>query len=178
MYSPHSGAVGLSNSNYWLWSKQWALPHSTNEYLFCLLFLSHCLPQKENYIFTTPLLTGKTYTYIQYVCRKNWCLGNCVWNTGWRNSITRRRANSKQNGDWKTSNEVPLPARCDWHFHKLEEVFRTCYSVQIVPVWFEKKEVFAKIVRGVLLLTIYGITAPAISEWLVHCSGLAETEYG
>ena len=104
-----------------------ALPHFTNRHVFCYsFFLTATVPQKENDIHhsfhASTMLTWKR----ESTGKKKWCLvlPMLCWNTGWRNSLTWKGQL------WKTYNEIPLPARCDWHFCILEEVLRTRYSVQ------------------------------------------------
>ena len=74
---------------------------------------------------------------------------------------------SKQNGDQKTSNEIPPPAWCDGHFCIIAEVLRILYSV--VEFWwrdFRRK------------YNCVWICFACLASMVYSCSGLVETDYG
>ena len=113
-YPPHSGAIGLSSYG----MEKATLPHFINGHLFCYsFFLTASLPQKE-------MVYSSLFPWLNNVCQLE--KGNlqaekivawyslCCVEILWVETPLHGRANSlEQNGDRKTSNEIPLPARCD-----------------------------------------------------------------
>ena len=113
-YPPHSCAIELSSYG----MEKATLPRFINGHLFCYsFFLTASLPHKE-------MVYSSLFPWLNNVCQLE--KGNlqaqkidawyslCCVEILWVETPLRGRANSlEQNGDRKTSNEIPLPARCD-----------------------------------------------------------------